>query len=131
MEAQGETPLSLADFEAGRADPATFSHREHVRMSFELLERYSFPEALFRLAQGLRQLATDAGDPGKYHETITVAFLSLIAERRLAGGFTGWENFAKKNPDLLRKEMLAAFYDPAVLESSAARETFILPRRRI
>lgn len=121
--------LTLADFEAGRADPATFAHREHVRMSYELLERYPFPEALFRLAKGLRRLAENAKVPEKYHETITVAFLSLIAERRLAGGFTGWEDFATENLDLFRKEMLAEFYDAAVLESSAARETFILPRR--
>lgn len=128
MKAQGETALTLADFEAGRADPATFSHREHVRMSYELLERYTFPEALFRLAKGLRQIATSAGVPEKYHETITVAFLALIAERRLDGGFAGWEDFAAQNPDLLQKELLAKIYPPNVLASALARETFLLPR---
>lgn len=129
MKTQDETTLTLADFEAGRADPTTFSHREHVRMSYELLERYRFPEALFRLAKGLRQLAANAGVPGKYHETITVAFLALIAERRWHGGSEGWEEFAAVHPDLLQKELLAKIYDPAVLESSAARGTFILPHR--
>ncbi len=129
MKTQDETPLTLADFEAGRADPATFSHREHVRMSYELLERCTFPEALFRLAKGLRRLAAKAGVPGKYHETIRVAFLALIAERRGHGGSEGWEEFVALHPDLLQKELLAKIYDPAVLESSAARETFILPHR--
>lgn len=129
MKSPDSADLTLADFEAGRADPAAFSHREHVRMSFELLQRYTFPEALFRLAKGLRQLALSAGVPGKYHETITVAFLAVIAERRLGGGFVDWEDFVAGNRDLLRKEMLMEFYEPAVLESSAARETFILPRR--
>lgn len=129
MKAQDVPAVTLADFEAGRADPATFSHREHVQMSYELLERHTFTEALFRLAKGLRHLATNAGRPEKYHETITVAFLALIAERKLVGADEGWEDFVARNPDLLRKELLAEIYDPAVLESSAARETFILPRR--
>ena len=75
----------LADFEAGRIDPARFPHREHVRVSYELLERHSFPEALLHLARGLRRLAAKAGRPEVYHETITAAFLALIAERRLNG----------------------------------------------
>ncbi len=123
-----KTAPTLEDFEAGRIDPRHFGHRDHVRMSYELLERYTFPEALFRLAKGLRRLAADAGVPQKYHETITVAFLSLIAERRLAAGFSGWEEFAAQNPDLLEKELLAKIYPPGVLDSPLARETFLLPR---
>ena len=130
MKTRVEALLTLDDFEAGRADPATFGHREHVRMSYELLERYTFPEALFRLAKGLRRLAANAGVPEKYHETITVAFLALIAERRLAGGFTGWQDFAARNPDLLQKELLGKIYPPGVLEGPLARETFLLPIHR-
>src|SRR4051812_15378049 len=48
----------LADFEAGRVDPAQFPHRAHVRVGFELLQRHAFPEALLHLARGLRALAT-------------------------------------------------------------------------
>lgn len=129
MKPPEHSALALADFEAGRADPAAFTHREHVRISFELLQRYTFPEALFRLAKGLRGLAVNAGVPGKYHETITVAFLALIAERHWRGGFEGWEEFAAGNPDLLQRDLLAQIYDPAVLESAAARATFLLPRR--
>ena len=75
----------LAAFEAGRIDPASFPHRDHVRVSYELLERHPFPEALLHLARGLRCLAAKAGRPEVYHETITAAFLALIAERRLEG----------------------------------------------
>ena len=52
----------LADFEEGRIDPAQFPHRDHVRVSYELLERHPFPEALLHLARGLRRLAAKAGD---------------------------------------------------------------------
>ena len=82
-----DLPDVLADFEAGRIDPAQFSHREHVRVGYELLERHPFPEALLHLARGLRRLAGQAGRPEVYHETITAAFLALIAERRLGPDF--------------------------------------------
>jgi hypothetical protein len=119
----------LAVFEAGRINPARFPHREHVRVSYELLERHPFPEVLLHLSRGLRRLAAKAGRPEVYHETITAAFLALIAERRLRGDHADWEDFAARNPDLFRKELLAEIYEPAVLQSSVARQTFILPRR--
>jgi hypothetical protein len=119
----------LEDFEQGRIDPARFPHREHVRVSYELLECYPFPEALLHLARGLRQLAAKAGRPEVYHETITAASLALVAERRLSASYTSWSDFAARNPDLFRKELLREFYEPAVLQSAVARQTFVLPRR--
>ena len=119
----------LADFEADRIDPRNFPHRAHVEVSFELLERHPFPEALLHLARGLRRLAMKAEMPAAYHETMTAAFLALIAERRLSREYAGWEDFAAHNPDLFRKGLLEEFYEPAVLASSVARETFVLPRR--
>jgi len=123
-----EPPGLLADFEAGRTDPASFSHRDHVWVGYELLERHPFPEALLHLARGLRRMAAKAGRPEVYHETITAAFLALIAERRLCGSYAEFRDFAERNPDLFCKEVLSRFYEPAVLRSSVARQTFILPR---
>jgi len=120
----------LAEFESGRIDPAKFSHRAHVRVGFELLERHRFPEALLHLARGLRELAARAGRPEVYHETITAAFLALIAERRLQTRDPDWEGFAAQNPDLFRKDLLEEFYDRSVLQSPQARETFVLPRKK-
>jgi len=121
----------LADFEAGRVNPAQFPHRAHVQVSYELLEHHPFPEALLHLARGLRRLAARAGRPEAYHETITAAFLAIIAERRLNARYLDWQDFAKRNPDLLRKELLEDFYEPALLRSAVARQTFVLPRRPI
>ena len=117
----------LVDFEAGRIDPAHFPHRAHVRIGFELLERHRFPEALLHLARGLRELAARAGKPEVYHETITAAFLALIAERRASARHAGWEDFAAQNPDLFRKDLVEEIYGVSVLRSPQARETFVLP----
>jgi hypothetical protein len=118
----------LADFEAGRLEPARFPHYDHVRVSYELLERHHYPEALLHLARGLRRLAAKAGKPEVYHETITAAFLALIAERRLRERYADWEDFAARNSDLFRKQLLEEFYGPGVLQSPTARQTFVLPR---
>ncbi len=119
----------LADFEAGRVDPRDFPHCAHVEVGYELLERHAFPEALLHLARGLRRLAAGAGRAEVYNETVTAAFLALIAERRLSASYLGWEDFAARNPDLLEKDLLKKFYDSALLQSSIARQTFILPRK--
>ncbi|MGI8889866.1 MAG: hypothetical protein ACR2G0_03665 [Chthoniobacterales bacterium] len=117
----------LTAFAQGRVDPASFSHRDHVRVSYELLAQRRFPEALLHLARGLRRLAAKAGKPEIYHETMTAAFLALIAERSLGKPCASWEEFEERNPDLFRKDLLERFYRPDVLQSALARQTFVLP----
>ena len=120
----------LADFLAGRLDPKQFHHQDHVLVGYQLLERHPFSEALFYLARGLRRLAAKAGHPEAYHETITTAFLAVIGERQWRGRYVDFADFAKRNPDLMRKEFLGQVYEPEVLKSQIAREAFVLPRSR-
>jgi hypothetical protein len=121
--------VTLDDFERGAVCTADFGHADHVRIGYELLCRHEFDGALARLAGGLRAMALASGAPEKFHMTITVAFLSAIAERRMAAGDPGWEAFARANADLFDRRFLARWYSPADLASSAARRCFILPRR--
>ncbi len=102
-------PDLLADFEAGRIDPASFPHRDHVRVSYELLARHPYPESLLHLARGLRGLAAKAGRPEVYHETITAAFLALIAERRLGSELCQLGGFRGPQSGSLRKECAREF----------------------
>jgi hypothetical protein len=71
------------------------------------------------------------GKPDRYHETITIALLLLIAERSRDG--EAWETFAASNPDLLQWPCpaLLRFYSGEVLESARARESFVMPDGRI
>ena len=89
------TEEELREFEAGRLDPGGFRHRDHVRLGYELLCRYSLGDAITRFSSGLRLLAAQAGRPQLYHETITVAFLALINERRVGGTAASWPDFEK------------------------------------
>jgi hypothetical protein len=118
----------LARFARGERDPADFPHREHVRMGFEMLRRHSFPETALHFSQAIRTMADRCGKPEAYHETMTVAFLSLIAERM--GQTKAFETFASANPDLFDKHVLERWYRPERLRSECARRTFILPEPR-
>ncbi len=115
----------LARFEAGAIDPAGFRHRDHVRLGFEMLRRHSFTEAAARFAAGLKAMTARIGRPEAYHETITVAFLALIAERM--EGHARFDAFIAANPDLLDKAVLGAWYPPERLSSPLARRSFVLP----
>src|SRR5262245_26026804 len=111
----------------GEVDNRTFRHRDHVRIGFEILGRHDFPEALAAYAAALKRIAARAGRPEAYHETITVAFLSLIAERRASGRHADFEQFIAGNADLLEKSVLGRWYPPERLWSDIARQTFVLP----
>jgi len=117
----------LVALETGALDPARFPHPEHVRLGYEMLGRYAFSEALARFARGLRLLAAKAGRPEVYHETITVAFLAVIGERRGRVKHEDWRDFKAKNSDLLDKRCLERWYDADRLRSDLARKTFWLP----
>jgi hypothetical protein len=116
----------LAAFEAGERD-APFAHADHVRLAFEMLARHEFDDALARYAAGLRRLATRSGTPQRYHATITVAFLALVAERRERTGAECWDAFRRAAPDLLDARCLARWYPTELLGSDVARRTFVLP----
>ena len=118
----------LRAFESGAVDPAQFPHSEHVRLGYEMLGRYSFGEAITRFSRGLKLLAAKAGKPQIYHETITVAFLALINERRARGTTKTWAEFQANGADLFDKRCLEKWYGVEQLSSDLARQTFCLPK---
>jgi len=120
-------PPALVAFLHDEVDNTTFRHADHVHVAFEILERHNFAESLATFSRALRSIAARAGKPGAYHETITVAFLSLIAERRAIRKYANYAAFADANSDLLDKAVLKRWYAPERLQSDIARQTFVLP----
>jgi hypothetical protein len=120
----------LDGFLRGALDNARFHHREHVRVAYALLQRSSFPDAVAKFCASLKKIAASAGKPGLYHETLSIAFLSVIAERMAVSGAEGpggFESFAAANPDLFAKDALQRWYGAERLSSPLARTTFLLP----
>ena len=122
-----EDCTDVARFIRGDVDPGRFPHREHVRMGFEILRRHNFAEAAFHYCTALREMTRRVGKPEAFHQTITIAFLALIAERLEAGGYSDFASFAGANADLIDKSALKRWYRPERLATEAARRTFLLP----
>jgi hypothetical protein len=118
----------LVALESGQIDPAAFPHAEHLRLGYEMLARFPFADALARFSKGLRLLAAKGGRPQVYNDTITVAFLALISERRARKSYNDWEKFIADNTDLCDKSCLQRWYDSSELSSEVARQTFVLPK---
>lgn len=117
----------LSRFARGEIDAARFPHHEHIRMGFEMLGRHNFVETAYHYSFALRTMAARAGRPEAFHQTVTIAFLSLIAERMQCAAAADFAAFAQANPDLMEKAALARWYRPERLKMDAARRTFLLP----
>jgi hypothetical protein len=110
--------------------PDAFGHAAHVRAAYLYAREHDFPEALGRMRNALRAYTAALGKSDRYHETITTAFVALIAQRlHEHGDQGGWEGFARAHADLFDRDVLRAYIPASVLESDLARRVFVLPRR--
>ena len=116
-------------FESHEIDASVFGHREHLLVAYEILQRYSFVDASARYLNAINTIATNAGAPEKFHVTITMAFLSIIAARLHSTEHSNFEEFIANNEDLMSKAVLRNWYSESQLNSDFARTHFLLPDR--
>ena len=120
----------VAAFESTELPGDQFSHTEHVRVAWCYLQRSSLPDALMRFSTGLQRFATAKGASGKYHETVTVAWMLIVADRLSNARELAWEAFAAANPDLFsHPSPVDLLYRPDTLASDRARYGFVMPDR--
>lgn len=113
-------------FEACTLPPEQFPHRAHVRLAWLYLREVPLLDALPRFVDGLKRYAGSLGASGKYHETVTWAYLFLIHERMTRAPVDTFDEFADANPDLFHG-LLDRYYRPETLASELARRTFLMP----
>src|SRR5437868_14398101 len=107
----GGTEIELSRLIDGDIDPKKFPHSEHLRFAYEMLARHSFAETVSLFSAGLKKLAAKSGRPELYHDTITIAYLSLVAERRAQSQARDWTAFIAEHGDLLEKSCLERWYE--------------------
>ena len=125
--------LSVADirllqaFEDGSLPPEEFDHEGHVHAAWCCLEEYGGTRGRERFVNALRQFVRIHGAEDKYHDTITRAFLDVIAVH--AAGSSDWATFRRRNPAIIDDGMglLLKHYSHDVLFSDAARSVYIEP----
>ena len=98
-----------------------------------MLRGADFGDAAVRFRTALRQFAAAAGVADRYHETLTWAYLAVIA-RRMADDPSAASSldFVARHADLLdhRSGAIARHYDIAAITASPlARAVFVLPER--
>lgn len=120
----------VAAFESTELPADQFSHAEHVRVAWWYLRHSPLPESLLRFSTALQRFATAKGAAGKYHETVTVAWMLIVADRLSNARELPWEAFAAANADLFgRPSPVDLLYRPDTLASDRARRGFVMPDR--
>lgn len=116
----------LTAFEAGTLHP--FNHREHIRMAWLYLRRDGWLLGTEQIRAGIQRLAAAKGVTRLYHETITMFWAQMVYQALQAdAALADFEQFAAANPDLFDKQLINRFYSPALINSEAARQTWIEP----
>jgi hypothetical protein len=115
----------LRAFETCRLD--SFQHRDHIRLACIYLDCYGEQEALERLRESIRRFAAHHGKSDKYHETLTVAWLRLVASAKASLLNASFEEFSIRFPELLDKRTIEKFYSSELLGSEAARISWLEP----
>jgi hypothetical protein len=131
----------LTAFETVSLPRKEWTHEAHVRMAWLYLSRHPFPMAVERARQGIRKLNEEfirkdrlrCGPPRRsmgYHDTITVAFVTLIASRFQPA--EDFPTFRDRNHDLMDRTLSALHlhYSPERLSSTDARAAFVEPDRQ-
>ena len=122
--------LNEADFLAAFTDcvlpPSLFRHGDHLRLAWLLLHREPFDKALTLIQEGIRRFAAHHGAVHIYHETLTTAWVKLLATHHEAT----FEEFITSNEHRLTRELLYRFWTPEVLDSEAAKMGWVPPDKK-
>lgn len=115
-------------FETCQLPNESFHHRDHIRLAWIYLQRYPELEVREHMAACIRKFAAHHGKSDKYHETVTVAWLRLVANgiARMPSG-SSFEQLTSALPELLDKRTLEQFYSLAALASESARNFWVEP----
>lgn len=119
----------LDDFVSTALPADQLHHAQHVRVAWMFVREHGMPAALGEFSSAIKRFAEAKGAHGLYHETITWAFLLIIAERLARKPCDTWEAFAADNADLLswKPSILDRYYSKDLLGSELARATFVMP----
>jgi hypothetical protein len=118
----------MAAMEQLRVDNANFHHRDHIRLAWAYLRRDNLSVAGENLSNCIRRYATHNGAPRKYHHTLTLAWVRIVAAAmRLTPALQSFETFAVAHPFLFETRLPWTFYSAASLDTEAARAGWIEP----
>ena len=123
----------LQAFESCTLPRSEWTHRAHLRMAYLYLRDCPDVETLLPTVRQ-RILTYNQANRNRtgYHETITVVFLRLVADRLRRAVPETFSGFERENPDLFAPggDALLRYYERETLFSPEARAGFVLPDRK-
>jgi hypothetical protein len=102
-----------------------FRHADHLRLAWLHLAREPFETALAQVRSEIQAFAKHHHLTGLYHETITTAWMLLLATHQEKS----FEEFLTRNEYQLSSNLLHRFWTPELLASREARSHWIPPDR--
>ena len=118
----------LRAFESCELSNGAFYHGDHLRAAWLYVRRFGEAEAAIRLREGILRFATHYGSPQKYHHTMTVAWVRLIAAaHRQSPELARFDDFIAAHSDLLNMRALSKYYSASRLGSFTARAARMEP----
>ena len=123
------TDVELARaIERGEIANENFHHTSHLHVAWVYLtESSSVEEAAAKMRDTLRRFASSEGQSEKYHETITLFWVQLLASAHVANSDKSFEEIVDANPCLLEKNLPVAYYSEERLFSNSARTSWMQP----
>jgi hypothetical protein len=118
----------IAAMEQFRIANSDFHHRDHIRLAWAYLRTFSVPLAEGKLANRIRRFAAYHNAPRKYHHTITLVWMRVVAAAMcLTPALSSFEQFAAAHPFLLNARLPWTLYSATRLDSEAARTDWVDP----
>ena len=115
----------LEAFHSCRLRTSEFRHADHLRLAWLHLAREPFETALSRVRGGIQAFAKHHNLTGLYRETITTAWVHLLATH----GENSFNEFLTVNESRLTSNLLHRFWMPEILASREARSRWVPPDR--
>ena len=108
-----------------------FSHRDHLRLAWDVIERRGRSAAPVAIAEALRLLAAVHGQPLKYNETLTLFWVRLVLHVRQARpDVLSFDAMLTEMPVLLDPQLPYRHWTREALFSDAARAGWTEPDLR-
>ncbi|MFL6513572.1 MAG: hypothetical protein ACJ8M1_00950 [Chthoniobacterales bacterium] len=115
-------------FERGEIRNQDFHHASHLRVAWVYLgESTTLDQAIEKMCTTIRRFATSAGYPEKYHQTITVFWMRVLAALARLDRGADLERVLQENPQLLEKNLSLEYFSRETLSSDRARLGWVEP----
>jgi hypothetical protein len=107
-----------------------FGHREHLTLAWTYLSDHTVDVSQGLMAAAVHHVAELHGVPERYHETVTRAWVVVVASHHRANPGSTFDDVVVRHPAMLDRHLLDRHYSPELLGSDEARDHWVLPDLR-